>query len=241
MVEMSRRLTCVAVGALVTLASLPGVARRSDQGPPEPTTPAYDLAAASLETLGLAATARTRLATGGSQGLPQVLQNTRVAVGRLDRARALVREATPTLDPTLQGAARVLESSLDALIAPLRSRVRAMERLLDPDADSSQWRALSAQVTRSNAQLDAAWRQLPAALIQVTQALVDPSRNVDGKLAYMKLKRAEHTAIEAGLNDRFPGAARSPGEHPLDVAVQVLHAFLISGWRAADERAPDTH
>jgi hypothetical protein len=242
---MVPRLFTVALLATGLLA--PALARAAGQEqaqtPPQEaapeTTDAFDLASRTLETLSLAASARARLTVADSQGLPQVMRNTRLALSRLDNARLQVRLSKESPDEAIQAAAGGLEASLDALINPQVSRVGAMEKLLAPDTETTEWRTLTTQVTNLNTQFDQAWRLLPASTVVVTQALVDLTRTLDGNLAYMKLTREEHRTLVADLERLFPGVSEEEGgDHPIAVSVRVLQAFVTSGWRAADERAP---
>lgn len=237
---MSARVPALLFAAVVSLV---GPVRAAGQDPvpppPEPTSDAYRLAIATIQTLSQAGISRDRLVAVSSRGLPEVLRSTRAAVGRLDASRTDVQAFTSSGDEAIRAAAGSLEESLDALIQPLVSRVRAMEQLLEPGREPVEWGRLTDQVTRANARLDEAWRLLPASAVVVSQALVDSSRTLDGRLAYMKLTRAEHRAMEAELTRLFPRAADpAPNDHPVVVAVRVLQSFVNSGWRAADEGRP---
>jgi len=225
--------------ALVVLLTGPARAQGQDPvpPPPEPTSEAYSLAMTTIRTLSQAGISKDRLAAVSSRGLLEVLRSTRAAVSRLDTSRTEVRAFASSEDETIRDAARSLEETLDALIQPLVNRVRAMEKLLEPGGETVEWGQLTDQVTRSNARLDDAWRLLPASTVVVSQALVDSNRTVEGRLAYMKLTRAEHQAMEAEITRLFPNAADPTlSDHPVVVAVRVLLAFVNSGWRAADEK-----
>lgn len=226
---------------LMSVAVLSAVARAA--GAPQTQTAvgvdAFELAFASMQALSAIESARSRLDLVASEGLPNVMRATRLAIGRLDSARLQLRPSRESTDTTMRSAAAGLESALDALIDPMVSRVDAMEKVLDPGSDPSDLASLITRVEVLNARLQAGWLQLPRATLGVTQVMVDSSRTVDGNLAYMKLTRAQHQRLAAELNRLFPRLAEATSaDDPVVVSARVWQSFLASGWRAADERTP---
>jgi hypothetical protein len=237
--------------SLVVFASLQvvlGFGQWSEGGGPQDTQPAaasedaLNLASASANVLMLAASARDRMnaATRPPEGpdLLEMMTATRVAINRFAEAKLELRRSSESKDADIREAATALHETVDVLAGLLLRMVTLMEELVRATSED-QVAELSIEVSKVSAGIDEAWRLLPTAITVVAHALVDPGRNLDGKLAYMKLTRGQHRRVVAELSRAFPNAAQETGGgHAVDVSARLLMQFLNQGWRAADERTP---
>jgi hypothetical protein len=65
-------------------------------------------------------------------------------------------------------------------------------------------RKLVPESAKNLAAIDEAWRTLPVGLAAVTHALVDGERTVDGRLAYLRLTRAEVSTVSKEIRSPSP-------------------------------------
>jgi len=202
---------------------------------------AYTLASALIETLAKAAAARDTLAAAKSVGDPVMdslsgIVSHRGAINQLNEAIVLLGRFRTTPDARLRAAASELGGAYATIAARLLKRTSIWENLAKAKSVDD-IAALVPESSKSAEDIQEAWRLLPLAVSAVADALVDSTRLLDGKVAYLRLTHAERATLNLDIQKRFPNIR--PGDksrHAVDVSVNLFRAFLNSVWRSSDDK-----
>jgi hypothetical protein len=162
---------------------------------------------------------------------------------RLGAAERLLQGAQGSTIAHVRGAAAGLRESVRSIARAQATVIALSEEALRVTTEGEAAELLAATGS-ARTSLDEAWRQLPLAMIAVTNALRDYGRSGDGQPAYMKLTREQHGRVLEEVKRIFPevssedSQALAEGGDPVDAAVGWMLVFLELPLRAADEWRP---
>jgi hypothetical protein len=159
----------------------------------------------------------------------------RAAIARLNEATSLLLRFRDAPDETVRAAARELNGAYETLAARLLKGMSVWENLAKAKSIED-IASLIPESSNSAADIQDAWHLLPLGVAAVTDALIDPTRLVDGRPAYLRLTHAERARLNMAMQDRFPNVR--PGDktgHVVDMSVNFLRAFLNGAWRLSDD------
>jgi hypothetical protein len=203
----------------------------------------YSLASTLVESLSMAASARDTLAAARSAGNPITdsmtgIVSQRAAISRLNEATSLLIRFRDAPDEPVRAAANELSGIYGTLAARLLKGLSVWEKLAKAESVED-IAALIPESSKNAADLQDAWRLLPLGVAAVTDALVDSTRLVDGRVSYLRLTRAERARLNLEIQERFPNVRpRDKGGQVVDGSIILFRGFLNGVWRFSDDEQP---
>jgi hypothetical protein len=134
----------------------------------------------------------------------------RSAANRLKDAAALLAEFETTPDETIRLTAETFRLAYGTLATQLEASIAIWEKLAVATTEA-EIKALVPETGRALSTIDEAWRVLPLATAALSHALVDSKREVNGKLGYLRITRAERAQLIQALTKAFPNAKGTKG------------------------------
>ena len=161
----------------------------------------------------------------------------RKAIERVQDGRNILAGYLKATDEPIRSTAEGLDGILESLQRLWKKAIELDEELVKVKSRAD-LAPLAAKAREQTAQADEAWLKFLVGMAMVTHVLTDNSRLLDGKVAYLRITKAERQALIDQVGTLFPKAKVKGDAHPVDMAARTFWQWLQKDWRSSDDQSP---
>lgn len=173
--------------------------------------------------------------------LVTLMTNVRLGMNKIESAKAEIEPFLKSDNEFIRKSSNVFVMLYEQALQLSMQAIEQLKKLGNMSSDEflKQQGTIAAEVSELSAQRDQLWKEVVHLTALATNALVDPEREIDGKIAYFNITTAEKNAILEHLSNTFGDEIKGgmkAGQKPTTAAsAAIWQALTMRGFKTSDE------